>query len=847
MDKQKFGTAPVFFTAISTILGAIMFLRFGFAVGMVGLAGTIGIILIGHAVTIPTAMAIAEIATNQKVEGGGEYYIISRSFGLVIGSTIGMALFMSQAISVAFYIMAFTEAFKPLLDWVRETYVLLPWVDTLLGYPQTIGIPALLLLTLLILTKGADLGVKVLYTVVATLAVALLAFFLGSTEYADNHSVAFFNSYSADAAATNAVLEDLVADAAAEAGAGPDTVYYPGGEVVARAAAPAPAEEPLPSLPALSFFTVFAIIFPAFTGMTAGVGLSGDLRDPGKSIPRGTLAATIGGMIVYFFMAWKLAASASPEALADTSKLVMADIAWQGWWLIPLGLAAATISSALGSILVAPRTLQAIAADNIFPATGINQFLARGKGERNEPYNASLVTVVLAAFFILLGALDSVAEIISMFFMVTYGSLCLISFLNHFAADPSYRPTFRSKWYVSLFGAIACFGLMFFMNSTYAAAAVVLIGLLYLYIAYSNPDKRSLALIFQGVIFQVSRRIQIFLQKADKEEKKSWRPSVIAVSDATFTRLGAFDLLRWLSQKYGFGTYLHYINGYLSHDTSEAAAVTKQRIIRMAETTESRIYVDTIVSPSYTSAIAQIIQFPGIAGTDNNLLLLEYSKQSGEGLDDIIDNFKLIKSVDFNIGILGLSERGFGLKRTIHVWITRAHYQSANLMILLAYIMTGHNDWKNAEIRLFAVFEESKMAEEEQRLYDLIETGQLPISRNNIDVLLPPGRRRLPQRDRPQIRGGRPGDPGLSGRGPQAAEGGALRRLRRNRERAVRQRFGGGEDPLSSPAPARRPSVAELRSSAEQQPIPIYIYLSRRTSQTPYGSADDFARRPSVA
>ncbi|CAH0998854.1 hypothetical protein LEM8419_00169 [Neolewinella maritima] len=734
MDKQKFGTAPVFFTAISTILGAIMFLRFGFAVGMVGLAGTIGIILIGHAVTIPTAMAIAEIATNQKVEGGGEYYIISRSFGLVIGSTIGMALFMSQAISVAFYIMAFTEAFKPLLDWVRETYVLLPWAETLLGYPQTIGIPALLLLTLLILTKGADLGVKVLYTVVATLAFALVAFFAGTTDYAREHSVEFFNSYTADAEVTAEILDELTDEV--RLGAGIDTAYYPGSNVVAKAAPPPlPTKSGSPALPAISFFTVFAIIFPAFTGMTAGVGLSGDLRDPGRSIPRGTLAATIGGMIVYCFMAWKLASSAAPADLADTSNLIMADIAWQGWWLIPLGLAAATISSALGSILVAPRTLQAIAADNIFPARGINQFLARGKGKANEPYNASLITVVLAAFFILLGALDSVAEIISMFFMVTYGSLCLISFLNHFAADPSYRPTFRSKWYVSLFGAVACFGLMFFMNSTYAAAAVVLIGLLYVYIAYSNPDKRSLALIFQGVIFQISRRIQIFLQKADKEEKQTWRPSAIAVSSATFTRLGAFDFLRWISQKYSFGTYLHYINGYLSHDTSEDAARTKERIIRMAEATESRIYVDTIVSPSYTSAIAQIIQFPGIAGTENNLLLLEYSKQTGEGLENIIDNFKLIKSVDFNIGILGLSERGFGLKRTIHVWVTRAHYESANLMILLAYIMTGHPDWKNAEIRLFAVFEESKLVEEEQRMYDLIETGQLPISRNNIDVL----------------------------------------------------------------------------------------------------------------
>ncbi|NJB86755.1 amino acid transporter [Lewinella marina] len=725
MNKQKFGTAPVFFTAISTILGAIMFLRFGFAVGMVGLAGTIGIILIGHAVTIPTAMAIAEIATNQKVEGGGEYYIISRSFGLVIGSTIGIALYMSQAISVAFYIMAFTEAFKPLLEWVRETYVLLPWVDQLLGYPQTIGIPALLLLTLLILTKGADLGVKVLYFVVATLALSLLAFFVGTTDYARTHEVEFFDRAGDAVADTTPAARDSALEEA----------YYPGAEEVMRAAPPPAPVPAAPVIPELSFFTVFAIIFPAFTGMTAGVGLSGDLRDPGRSIPRGTLAATIGGMIVYIFMAWKLADSAPPEALADTSNLIMADIAWQGWWIIPLGLAAATISSALGSILVAPRTLQAIAADNIFPATGINQFLARGKGARNEPYNASLITVVVAAFFILLGALDSVAEIISMFFMVTYGSLCLISFLNHFAADPSYRPTFRSKWYVSLFGAIACFGLMFFMNSTYAAAAVVLIGLLYLYITHSNPDKRSLALIFQGVIFQVSRRIQIFLQKAEKEEKKSWRPSVIAVSDATFTRLGAFDLLRWLSQKYGFGTYLHYINGYLSHETSEAAAVTKQRIIRMAEATDSRIYVDTIVSPSYTSAIAQIIQFPGIAGTENNLLLLEYSKRGGEGLDDIIDNFKLIKSVDFNIGILGLSERGFGLKRTIHIWITRAHLESSNLMILLAYVMTGHSDWKNAEIKLFAVFEESKLAAEQQRLYDLIETGKLPISRNNIEVL----------------------------------------------------------------------------------------------------------------
>lgn len=712
--SRKFGTAPVFFTAISTILGAIMFLRFGFAVGTVGFVGTVAIILIGHAVTIPTAMAIAEIATNQKVEGGGEYYIISRSFGLVIGSTIGIALFLSQAISVAFYVMAFSEAFTLGMEWLVARFSFPTWLDTLLLQKQTIGVPALLLLTIIVLTKGADLGVKTLYVVVATLGISMVAFFAGQTEYQATHKL--------DPTAT---VYDLPADAMPR-----DTAAYDG--PVLRSADPEAARRR--PLEAIGFFTVFAIIFPAFTGMTAGVGLSGDLRDPGRSIPLGTLAATIGGMVVYFFIAYKLAISASPEELADTRRLVMADIALQGWWLIPVGLAAATISSALGSIMVAPRTLQAIARDSIFPAPAINHWLAEGRGAGDEPYNASVVTVILALFFIMLGAIDSVAEIISMFFMVTYGSLCLISFLNHFAADPSYRPRFRSKWFISLFGAVACFGLMFFMNATYALLAILFIVGLYFVISSFNPDKRSIASIFQGVIFQFSRRLQIFLQKADKE-KISWRPSAVALTSDSFQRLGAFHLLRWLSHKYGFGTYIHQIKGYLSRQTNQEARIIKQRLIRMAEESGSNIYVDTMISPSYTSSVAQVIQLPGIAGTDNNLLLFEFSKHQPEDLLDVVDNFKLIRSVDFDIAILASSERGFGLFREIHIWLTHTDYDNANLMILLAYILMGHRDWSEAEIKIFALYPEDICNEELHRLHLLIEAGQLPISRKNIEVI----------------------------------------------------------------------------------------------------------------
>ncbi len=723
---RKFGTAPVFFTAISTILGAIMFLRFGFAVGNVGFLGALAIILIGHAVTIPTAMAIAEIATNQKVEGGGEYYIISRSFGVVIGSSIGIALYLSQAISVAFYIMAFTEAFTPLFQYLIHTFDLPGWLVWLLDQKQTVGIPALLGLTYIMLTKGADLGVKALYVVVATLVVSLIAFFLGTTEYSRTHD--FDPMYTISEVSFHAQPDQPSVIQKHDTLRVDSTTLLPAApaEPQIGPAADANGGSRLPLLP-LGFFTVFAIIFPAFTGMTAGVGLSGDLKDPGKSIPLGTLAATVTGMFVYIFISYKLAVSASPQDLADTSHLVMSDIAWQGWWLIPLGLAAATISSALGSIMIAPRTMQAIARDSVFPIPKLNAWLSHGKGKQDEPFNASVLTICIAAVFILAGALDSVAKVISMFFMVTYGSLCLISFLNHFAADPSYRPKFKSRWVISLFGALICFGLMFFMNAGYAFMAISLMILLYFGIAYFNRDRRSVALIFQGVIFQFSRQMQVFLQKAEKEQARSWRPSAIAFSANTFERLGAFDLLRWIAQKYGFGTYIHHIEGYLSRETNLEARACKERLIEMTELSNSNIYVDTLISPSYTASIAQVIQMPGIAGTENNLLLFEFSKSHPEGLQEIVDNFNLIKSVDFDVLILSTSERGFGLRKQIHIWITGNDYQNANLMILLSYVIMGHKEWKGAEIKIFAIYPEANIAEEQQRLYNLIEMGQLPI------------------------------------------------------------------------------------------------------------------------
>ncbi|MEO1628436.1 MAG: amino acid permease, partial [Bacteroidota bacterium] len=591
---------------------------------------------------------------------------------------------------------------------------------------QTISVPALLLLTTIVLYKGADLGVKALYVVVFTLALSLVAFFAGSTDYSRTHDLDPF------AKVGSQTEMSLTNDSAASQTTPNDTV--PMGPIL-KPASPNPSPAGEQSALPIGFFTVFAIIFPAFTGMTAGVGLSGDLENPSRSIPLGTLAGTLGGMLIYFLIAYKLAISASPEALANTDQLVMSEIAWQGWWVIPVGLAAATISSALGSILVAPRTLQAIARDRILPSPGFNQWLSKGKGKNDEPRNATIITIGIAFVFVMMGGLDAVAEIISMFFMVTYGSLCLISFLQHFSADPSYRPTFKSRWYVSLFGALACLGLMIFMNAGYALLALLLMVVFYLLVSLYNSDKKNLAVIFQGVIFQLSRQLQVFLQKANKEQNRSWRPSVVCISESSFKRFAAFDLLRWISQTYGFGTYIHKITGYLSKSTNREAKQSKNRLIKMVESSNSNIYVDTLISPSYTSAIAQVIQLPGISGTENNLLMFEYSKSQPENLSNIIDNFKLITSVDFDVIIVGSSERGYGFKRSIHVWITASDYDNANLMILLAYIVLGHKEWSNGVIKIFAIYPEATCDEERKQLFSLIEQGQLPISPNNIEVI----------------------------------------------------------------------------------------------------------------
>jgi len=676
-NKKGFGTAPVFFTAISTILGAILFLRFGLAVGNLGFYGALGIIVLGHLITIPTALAISEIATNTRVEGGGEYFIISRSFGLNIGATIGMALYFSQAISVAFYIIAFTEAFEPLFNWLLQSYdIHMP--------RQVISVPALIILAYIVLRKGSDMGVKTLYAVVAVLFVSLLMFFLGQTDFFEagdyNQNFVFSNRH--------------------------------------------------------QFFVWFAICFPAFTGMTAGVGLSGDLKNPKKSIPRGTLWGTLIGMLIYVFIIYKFSISLSPEDMID-QQLSMASIAVLGALFIPLGLGASTISSAIGSVLVAPRTIQALAIDKSFPSKRINRWLATGKGESNEPYNATIITLAIAMVFVVMGEVNFVAQIISMFFMITYGSLCLISFLNHFGASPSYRPQFKSHWAISLVGFILSVWVMFKINALYTILAYLFIILLYLYLNYVHKERGGLQKIFLGALFQLSRRIQLYMQRnrSRHPEEEEWRPSAICISANSFSHSKIFDLMKWVSYKHGFGTYFHFLKGYYSKSTTTEAKLIVDKMIEEHHDEKSSLYVDCMISPSYTTAIAQAIQSPSISGMENNMIVFEYRRNELKEINSILDNISLTRAGDYDVCVFSDANVNTQFKNGIHIWIRPIDTMNANLMILLGFIVLSHPDWRKGHVKIYSICKQDEVEQTRRQLRDLVQTGRLPITLSNIEII----------------------------------------------------------------------------------------------------------------
>jgi amino acid transporter len=621
-EPVKFGAfGGVFVPNVLTILGVIMFLRTGWVVGNAGLRNALLILVIANSITILTSLSLSAIATNIRVGGGGAYYLVSRSLGLEIGGSVGLPLFLAQAVSVAFYIIGFAESLQ----------YLVPQSDTrLVSLVVLVGIVT-------IAWVGANLAVKTQFLILGALMLSLASFFIGWSPVEN----------------WRANMEPGYADGQ-------------------------------------SFWTVFAIFFPAVTGVMSGLSMSGDLREPSKAIPRGTIAAVAVTFVVYAAqMVWLSRNAGREELISDA--LIMQRIAGVPF-LIFVGLWAATLSSALASVLAAPRTLQAMAHDRVVPA-----WLGRGWGPNRDPRVALILSALIAGVCLLAGRLDVIAPVIGMFFLATYGTVNLVAGLSVLAANPSYRPTFRVHWLPCLLGAAGCVAVMFLLNTIATVVSVLVIFGLYSFLKrrqYKTAwgDERS------GIWFAVTR-LGLLKLAASRQHVRNWRPILLVLVGNPKSRLPMVELANRIEARRGLLFLSQIVTGDWQKLVPRQAPVQKS-LEEFIRSNRLSAVGKVILAEDFEHGVSTLLQVVGVGALEPNTVLMGWS-------DDALNQVQFVKAVkrilELQKSLLVYSEakwKPHHLEPVIDIW-WRARINGV-FMLTLAHLLQegGGGRWRDCRVRV---------------------------------------------------------------------------------------------------------------------------------------------------
>lgn len=477
-----------------------------------------------------------------------------------------------------------------------------------------------------------------------------------------------------------------------------------------------------------SFVTVFAVFFPAATGIMAGVSLSGDLRNPRRDIPKGIMLVVATSLVVYVaFPVW-LALNFSNDELVNNINVVFHVASIPA--LIYVGVFGATLSSALGSILSAPRTLQALAQDRHVP-----RIFARGYGKDNEPRMGSVFTFVLAQIGVMTGSLEVIAPVLTMFFLATYGAINLASGLETWAANPSFRPTFRVPAPVSLAAAVACFYVMSIINlPAMVVASLVMVGL------FVFTQRRSLDSAFGDArhgLWSALVLTGIRNVKQAREHPVNWRPNLVVMGGDITERRHLLDTSAALVQSRGLVTYVHLLDGDVADRIEERNKLNRLHQSRIRESHPNVFYRAEIVGDVYKGAITAA-QMYGIGEFYANAVMFGWPRSA----DRIGDYMKMLRDLHLLERTILLVKDGQGLPlrrggRNIHVWWTGTT-ANGSLMLLLAYLVTHHRDWAGSRITvLTAVDADAEIDEAAERIRSLLEAARISAE---IEVILTAGR-----------------------------------------------------------------------------------------------------------
>ena len=660
----KLGTfGGVFSPSLLTILGLVLFLRLGFVTGSVGLWKMLIIVGLATAVSLLTTVSLAAIATNLRVGGGGVYFLISRTLGPAFGGAIGLVLYAAMSVSVAFYAIGLGEALTSAIGSTNES---LPRIIAAITIVALVGLAWM----------GADIATRLQYVVLVFLAVAIVAYFVG-------------------------VIPDLRFDQMSDNLGSPD-----GGG---------------------SFWVAFAIFFPAITGFTQGVAMSGDLRTPGRSITQGTFSAIAVSTVVYllvvvtFVMAVPLT-----ELQGDTAIMRRLSVSPR---LIDLGVIAATLSSAIASMLGAPRTLQRLAADRLIKPL---QPFAVGVGPEDNPRRAVLLSAVIALFTVAIGDLDVVAPVISMFFLASYGMINYATYSEARAASTSFRPRFRFfDWRLSLLGTVACAGVILAIDPLAGAVAGVAIAGLYQYLRRTVVNVRwadsTRGYSAAGV------RTNLRQMTDQKDSGRDWRPVTVAFVPRDGRRRERLTAVAsWFEGGAGYTTIVRIVPGGGAIARKHATQVNLD-LQREIVANGSDVYGRVLVSSDLESGVSAMLQAHGIGALRTNLALFSwYDAPDPDQTHGIEYERMVVTGVRFgcNVGVLHAadadwvdSRREAGAALTIGVWWTDD--RSGQLLTMLGWMCTRSPAWSNAKIQVW-VAEDADGEDGSDRVAQLLDDARIP-------------------------------------------------------------------------------------------------------------------------
>ncbi len=664
---KKFGTfAGVFTPSVLTILGVIMYMRLGWVVGQAGLINTILIIFIAHLISITTGLGISSIATDKKIKTGGLYYMLSRSLGFPMGGSIGIALFIGTALSISLYLIGFAESFLA-IEGIRN---FLHLEQNINGF-RIIGTIFLMLIAAIAFISSS-LAIKSQYFILTAIALSIVSIILGF----------FINN---DFAPTEIILTQSTEE--------------------------------------IPLAVIFGIFFPAVTGFTAGVAMSGDLINPKRNIPFGTLGAIATGFVVYILLAIGFAYFVNRDMLMNDPNFLLT-IAFSSP-LVIAGIWGATLSSALGGILGGPRILQAMTKDGIGP-----KIFAKGHGASNEPRNALILVFILAEIGILIGELNVIASVVSMFYLASYGFINLAFFLENWAST-DFRPTFKINKYFGLIGFLASFGVMFQLDMLSMFASLII--MLAIYVLLSRKELMSESGdVWQSVWLTI---IRFALHKMDNKniEVRNWQPNILLFSGGTnkrphliefgknlvgkFGLLSNFDLQESIDNKYLFSK--------LDQSITPENGANKGVFTRRKSCSNIYNGVETIVS-TY-----------GFSGIEPNTVLMGWARES-KNPKRFATMIKRVCELDMNMVLIDYDQRyGYGEYKQIDIW-WRGSGHHGNLALTLMKFITSSEKWSEANVRLMIVNPENNQASKikskaQQIIENLRLNAEIKIINNQIE------------------------------------------------------------------------------------------------------------------